>query len=141
MRARVFAGGLAWVLGAAAAQAATVVAVQLGDAADEKSMAMKLDKTSVKAGSVEFDVSNLSKTKTHEMVVVAMKSKGDKFTYDSKNDKVDEMKIKDLGEAADLDPGAKKTITLDLKPGAYELICNQPGHFRHGMKASFTVTP
>ena len=30
---------------------------------------------------------------------------------------------------------------LDLKPGAYELICNQPGHYHHGMKATFTVTP
>lgn len=141
MGARVLAGVLALGLGAGAAQAATVVTVKLGDAADDKSMAMTLDKSSVKAGSVEFDVSNLSKTKTHEMIVVAVKSKAEKFAYDSKDDKVDEMKIKDLGEAADLDPGARKTLTLALKPGVYELICNQPGHFRHGMKASFIVTP
>jgi uncharacterized cupredoxin-like copper-binding protein len=132
---------MAFVLGAGVAQAATIVTVQLGDAADDKSMAMKLDKTSAKAGSVEFDVSNLSKTKTHEMIVVAVKSKNEKFAYDSKDDKVDEMKIKDLGEAADLDPGTKKTLKLDLKAGVYELICNQPGHYRHGMKATFTVTP
>ena len=104
-------------------------------------MAMKLDKTAVKAGAVDFEVTNLSKGKVHEMIVVALKSKGEKLAYDSKNDTVDELKITDLGEAADLDPGAKKNLKLDLKPGNYELICNQHGHYRHGMKASFTVTP
>ena len=138
---RVLVGFLTMGLMAGAAQAATVVTVKLGDAADDKSMAMTLDKTSAKAGPVEFDVANLSKTKTHEMVVVAVKAAGEKLAYDSKNDTVNELKIKDLGEAADLEPGTKKTLTLDLKPGAYELICNQPGHYRHGMKASFTVTP
>jgi uncharacterized cupredoxin-like copper-binding protein len=132
---------LAFVSLNGAAGAATAVAVQLGDPADDKSMAMKVDKTSVKAGKVEFDVTNLSKSKIHEMIVVAVKSKGEKLPYDSKNDTVDEMKIKDLGEASDLDPGAKKTLTVDLKPGLYELICNQPGHYHLGMKASFTVTP
>ena len=138
---RVLVGFLTMGLMAGAAQAATVVTVKLGDAADDKSMAMTLDKTSAKAGPVEFDVANLSKTKTHEMVVVAVTAAGEKLAYDSKNDTVNELKIKDLGEAADLEPGTKKTLTLDLKPGAYELICNQPGHYRHGMKASFTVTP
>lgn len=141
MDARIWAMALAIGLTAGAAQAATVVTVKLGDAADDKSMAMTLDKTTAAAGSVEFDVSNLSKTKTHEMVVVAVKAKGEKLAYDSKNDTVNELKIKDLGEAADLDPGTKKTLKLDLKPGVYELICNQPGHYRHGMKATFTVTP
>jgi len=140
MDMRIFAGILWAVLGAGAAEAATVVTVSLGDAADDKSMAMTLDTTTAKAGPVEFDVTNLSKTKTHEMIVVAVKSANQKLAYDSKNDKVDELKIKDLGEAADLEPGTKKTLTLTLKPGVYALICNQPGHYHHGMKATFTVT-
>lgn len=99
---------LALAVAGSGARAATVVTVQLGDAADEKSMAMKLDKTAVKAGAVDFEVTNLSKGKVHEMIVVALKSKGEKLAYDSKSDTVDELKITDLGEAADLDPGAKK---------------------------------
>lgn len=141
MSTRLFAAVLTMGLGISAAEAATVVNVQLGAAGDDKSMAMTLDAASAKAGPVEFDVTNLSKTKTHEMVVVAVKSKGEKLAYDKKNDTVNELKIKDLGEAADLEPGTKKTLTLTLKPGTYALICNQPGHYRHGMKASFTVTP
>lgn len=141
MRLSISALLLAAMTAMGAAQAATVVTVRLGDPADDKSMAMVVDKTAVKAGPVEFNVSNLSKSKVHEMIVVAVKSKVEKLPYDTKNDNVDEMKIKDLGEASDLDPGAKKTLTLDLKPGVYELICNQPGHYRHGMKASLAVTP
>ena len=141
MDARIFAAVLVLGLSAGAAQAVTVVRVNLGNAADDKSMAMTLEKTSAKAGPVEFHVSNLSKTKTHEMVVVALKSKAETLAYDKQNDKVDEMKIKDLGEASDLEPGTKKTLTLTLKPGVYALICNQRGHYRHGMKATFTVMP
>ncbi len=135
--------GLALLCGlmGGAANAASVVKVQLGDAADDMSMAMKLDANTAKAGSVEFDVTNLSKTKIHEMIVVAVGSTSETLAYDDKNNAVDEERIKDLGEASDLDPGTKKTLTLDLKPGLYRLICNQPGHYRHGMKADFTVTP
>ena len=102
---------------------------------------MTLDKTSAKAGAVDFEVSNLSKTKTHEMLVVLVKSAGQTLPYDSKNDAVDEIKIKSLGETSDMAPGAKKALKLSLKPGTYALICNQPGHYHHGMKATFTVTP
>ena len=42
-------------------------------------------------------------------------------------------------ETTDLDPGKGGTLTLDLQPGHYILICNQPGHFMHGMKADLTV--
>ena len=141
MRTCAIALGLTLAFAAFGAEAATVVTVQLGSAGDDKSMDMKVDKTSVKAGAVDFEVSNLSKSKVHEMIVVAVKAKGEKLPYDAKNDTVDELKIKDLGEASDLDPGSKKTLTLTLKPGLYELVCNQPGHYRHGMKTSFTVTP
>jgi uncharacterized cupredoxin-like copper-binding protein len=141
MDARIVAAVWVMVLAAGAADAATLVTVSLGDAADDKSMAMTLDKAGAKAGPVEFDVSNLSKTKTHEMLVVPVKSTNQTLPYDTKNDSVDEMKIKSLGESGDLDPGAKKTLTLTLKPGLYALICNQPGHYHHGMKTTFTVTP
>jgi uncharacterized cupredoxin-like copper-binding protein len=61
--------------------------------------------------------------------------------YDLKHDRVIESKIKDLGEASDLPPGTKKTLTLMLKPGDYILMCNQPAHYKTGMKANLTVTP
>lgn len=35
--------------------------------------------------------------------------------------------------------GAKKALTLDLKPGHYALICDLPGHYEGGMHADLTV--
>ena len=122
------------------ASAATVVTVKLGDPADPKAMTMKVDTTSVKAGAIQFDVTNVSKATVHEMIVVAVESKDEKLPYDARKDQVDEGKIKDLGEASDLDPGQTKSLALTLTPGAYVLICNQTGHYMQGMKTAFTVT-
>jgi uncharacterized cupredoxin-like copper-binding protein len=129
IRKLVFAA-FAWTLATAAATAATTVIIKLGDPNDDKSMLMKVDKSTVRAGPVEFDVSNLSKGKVHEMVVVAIQSRVEKLPYDQQNDTVNELKIKDLGEASDLAPGATKTLKLDMKPGLY----------RHEMRADLTVT-
>jgi uncharacterized cupredoxin-like copper-binding protein len=51
-----------------------------------------------------------------------------------------EKRIHHLGEISDLKPGAKGTMTLDLKPGSYVVICNQPGHYKAGMMTALTVT-
>ena len=137
-----------WILAAfglaltgAGASAATIVNVTLGDPKGGNDYVLSADKTSAQAGSVEFDVTNLSKMMVHEMIVVAVGSKDETLPYDAKKDEVDEDKIKDLGEASDLPPGTKKALTLDLKPGVYRLICNQAGHYKGGMRADFTVTP
>lgn len=123
------------------ASAASVVKVKLGDPVGVREFALQADQTSVKAGAVAFEVTNLSKSMVHEMIVVAVKSKDKKLPYDARKDAVDEAKIKDLGEASDLAIGANKTLTLTLKPGLYRLICNQPGHYKGGMRADLTVTP
>ena len=104
-------------------------------------MMIKADEKTVKAGPVTFLVSNNSKDLVHEMIVVSVERPGEPLPYDRKDDRVNESKIHDLGEASDLKPGEKKTLRLTLKPGAYELICNQPDHYMAGMKTNLTVTP
>lgn len=131
------------VAGRASAASPAVVHVDLMDPSSGplvKSMMIKTDQTSVKAGSVKFLVSNDSKTLVHEMIVVSVTDPNTPLPYDRKDDRVNESKIKDLGEASDLPPGTKKTLSLTLKPGDYMLMCNQPGHYKGGMKASLTVT-
>ena len=44
-----------------------------------------------------------------------------------------------LGEITDLKPGAHGKLTLNLKPGSYLLICNEPGHYKAGMTAPLLV--
>jgi len=138
---RVLGAIAAVALACGVAHADTVVNVRLGDPADETLMTMSADKTTAKAGKVVFEVTNAAKSTVHEMIVVAVSSADQKLPMDAKTDTVQEKKIRDLGEAADLDPGTKKSLTLKLKPGKYLLICNQPGHYSHGMKVAFTVTP
>jgi len=45
-----------------------------------------------------------------------------------------------VGEAPDIEAGATKSVTLDLKAGKYVLLCNLPGHFAGGMWTTFTVS-
>ena len=104
-----------------------------------KSMMIKTDQRSVKAGPVRFVVSNDSKDLIHEMIVVSVAEPNTPLPYDRKDDRVIESKIKDLGEAADLKPGEKKTLSLTLKPGDYILMCNQPDHYKSGMRANLTA--
>ena len=54
--------------------------------------------------------------------------------------RVIEDKINSLGETEEMQPGASKTLTLDLKPGTYLLICNVAGHYAAGMWTVLTVT-
>jgi uncharacterized cupredoxin-like copper-binding protein len=136
--------GLGVAAGQSAAVSPTVIHIDLMDPSSgpsRKSMMIKTDRQSVKAGPVTFMVSNDSKNLVHEMIVVSVADPNTPLPYDLKDDRVIESKIKDLGEASDLPPGTKKTLTLMLKPGDYILMCNQPAHYKTGMKANLTVTP
>jgi uncharacterized cupredoxin-like copper-binding protein len=136
------------LLGLGAAAHATngspaVVHVDLMDPstnASIKEMTIKADATGVRAGRVIFQVSNNSKSLVHEMIVVSVANPLAPLPYDRAGDRLDEAKINDLGEAPDLKPGEKKTLQLTLKPGKYILICNQPDHFKSGMKTNLVVT-
>jgi uncharacterized cupredoxin-like copper-binding protein len=44
-----------------------------------------------------------------------------------------------VGETGDMDAGTSKTLTIDLKPGHYALVCNLAGHYRMGMYSDFEV--
>ncbi|HLH50671.1 MAG TPA: sulfocyanin-like copper-binding protein [Roseiarcus sp.] len=75
------------------------------------------------------------------MLVVKTDRPATALPYGARAEEVDEDKIKSLGEVSELKPGKSGSLTLDLKPGSYLLLCNQPGHMRHGMWARFEVTP
>lgn len=103
-------------------------------------MGIKLDKTSVPAGKVTFDVANDSKDIVHEMIVSPV-TKGEKdLPYIADENRVDEEKAGHLGEVSELDPGKDGSLTVNLKPGEYIVYCNIPGHFVGGMWTLMTVT-
>lgn len=104
-------------------------------------MSIRIDKPTVKAGTVTFDVTNWSKSVLHEMLVVSVDNPSAPLPYDYAQGRVPEEQVKVLGEAADLQPNMSKTVEIALQPGSYLLICNVPGHYAAGMVAPITVTP
>jgi uncharacterized cupredoxin-like copper-binding protein len=126
------------VLGPASAFAAETVSVQLvGERGGQ--MAIKLDKTEVPAGEVTFQVANVAANTPHEMVVIKLDKPGETLKVDPAKNRVDEKKLMSMGEVSDLKAGQSGKLTVNLKPGAYELICNIKGHVAAGMVATFTV--
>lgn len=101
----------------------------------ETEYAIKPSAVVASAGKVSFDVSN-DGVIPHEFVVI----KTDKQAANLlKGVRADETgKVGKLDEKA-LGVKAKKTLTLNLKPGHYALICNLPGHYQGGMYSDFTV--
>lgn len=81
----------------------------------EKDFAIALDKTTIKAGSITFNVKNNGPSPHN-------------------------LDIKELNKVTDnIDPGKTGTLTVDLKPGTYTVICNIPGHEQLGMHVTLTV--
>ncbi len=96
-----------------------------------------LNQASVPSGKVTFNVKNTG-TMVHELVVLQTNLAQDKIPADSAvPGKVLEDGSK--GETGDMDIGATKTFTLDLAPGNYVLICNQPAHYLLGMHIALVV--
>ena len=102
-------------------------------------MGVKAMPDQAKAGVVTFKVTNNSKDTIHEMIVMQLDKAGDALPYLKDENRVDEDKAGDKGEVSELDPGKSGSLTVDLKPGKYLLICNVPGHYASGMWTEFTV--
>ena len=124
---------------AAPSFAATMInVVESGEGGE--AMTLTLDKATVKAGPVTFMVKNDAMTEEHEMVAVRLKSPDQKVTVDPKTDRVDEKKLKSIGEVSELKPGKSGELKANLKPGTYLLLCNIKGHYKAGMFGQLVVT-
>ena len=103
-------------------------------------MAVRIDRDTVKAGQVRFDVTNWSRGMIHEMMIVAVDNPQAPLPYDYTQAKVAEDQVKVLGDTENLQPNASKSLEVTLNPGTYLLICNVPGHYAAGMVTPLTVT-
>lgn len=124
-------------IGVAMADEAVKVAL-VGESMEK--MGIKLDRESVKAGTITFQVTNEAMKTGHEMIVVKLESKDQTFPIIASSKRVDEKALRSLGEVSNLKPGAQGTLTAMLKPGDYMLICNIKGHYQAGMYTHLSVT-
>ena len=90
--------------------------------------------TTVKAGKVTFVVSNVGKI-NHEMVVVKTIVPPGKLKENAEHEVSEKGAV---GEAV-VDHGKTGRVTLTLKPGKYQLLCNLPSHYTAGQYIGFTV--
>jgi hypothetical protein len=94
--------------------------------------AITTSKPSVKAGRINFIATNASGTQTHELAVLKIKPDGS---------------FENLGEVEAIGPQQGGAVTLDLKPGAYQLACliaageegSTVDHYQQGMHIDFAV--
>jgi uncharacterized cupredoxin-like copper-binding protein len=94
--------------------------------------------TRVRAGKIRLVASNKGPD-THELIVVRegpgqLPLRADGVTVDE--DALDHAIVASVEGYA---PGASRTITLDLRPGRYELFCNMSGHYLGGMRHELVV--
>ena len=134
--------GLTGLIASTADAMPTVIRVELaGNSTDMQmnGMAIRANPSTLQPGQVTFDVINLSKDLTHEMVLIRLDDPRDQLPYNRDNDEVREDSTVRLGEVSDLPPGGHGSMTLTLTPGLYMLICNQSGHYRAGMHTVLAV--
>jgi uncharacterized cupredoxin-like copper-binding protein len=105
-------------------------------AAEEKEFSIGLDKTTVPSGNTTFSIRNTG-TVVHEFVVVDTDTAAGALPQ--ANGEVDEAQLQVVDEVEDLGVGASSTLTVNLAPGHYAIICNVPGHYAGGMHVDLTV--
>ena len=128
---------------AGAATTAQSLGIKLQDPSTDSSIAhmrIVLDQDTIKPGRVIFHAENQSKNLVHE-VIIGRDDGAKQLPMDAKFERVNESRVRRLGEIADLAPGKTGKLSLILQPGNYVLFCNQPGHYQDGMVTRLTVAP
>jgi uncharacterized cupredoxin-like copper-binding protein len=111
-----------------------------GVGATEKDFSIALDPSTASAGSVTFNIDNQGPA-THEFVVFKTDLAPDALPTASDGTVDEEGKgVQHIDEVEDIAAGSTETLTTDLKPGSYVVICNLPGHYQQGMHAPLTVS-
>ena len=108
-------------------------------------LSLTADKSSVPAGKVTFVATNYGQL-NHELLILPMPADGPGTRRIDASGKIDESSS--FGEASHscgsgagdgISPGARSWVSIDLKPGNYELLCDQPWHYADGMFSTIEV--
>jgi uncharacterized cupredoxin-like copper-binding protein len=91
----------------------------------------------VPAGKVSISAPNTGKV-LHELVLLKTNTDPAKLTTESGGG-VNEDAYSGPGEIPDVEAGTTKSVTVNLKPGTYVMICNVPGHYKAGMYGRLIV--
>lgn len=106
----------------------------------QKEMKIQVSPATVPAGFVEFIIKNEGQ-KPHELVIFKNNLTSQQLPMKGGNLDEESKGLKNVGglDQSKLKSGAMQTLQLNLAPGRYLLVCNQPGHVQAGMKAELIV--
>jgi uncharacterized cupredoxin-like copper-binding protein len=104
----------------------------------ESDFRIKVSPRVVSAGQLRFAVDNKGPV-SHELVIVRANAallplRGDGITVDE-----DAVEHNTAGVLEPGAPGQTRQLTVNLRPGRYELICNMFGHYLGGMRTPLVV--
>jgi uncharacterized cupredoxin-like copper-binding protein len=88
------------------------------------------------SGDITFGIQNDGPS-AHEFVVIRTDVAPDALPVE--NGLIPEDQIDLVDEAEDIAPGTNTSLSVNLEPGSYVLVCNLPAHYEAGMHAAFTV--
>lgn len=92
----------------------------------------------VSAGPVKFTAANLG-TIQHEFVIIATDYPDGAIPLDGDSFGEEAPGISSPGEISEFAPGNIEETIIPLTPGRYQLVCNLPTHYHHGMHIPFEV--
>lgn len=110
-------------------------------------MTVSLDRASVPAGTVSLRVRNAG-VMVHEVVVLPLAAgqAAGQRTVRADGTVAEAGKVAEAASSCEegggdgIAPGAASWVTMTLRPGDYELLCNLPGHYTAGMYVTLHVT-
>jgi uncharacterized cupredoxin-like copper-binding protein len=111
-----------------------------------RSMVLSTGVRTVRAGRVTLVAANRG-TRPHELVVLPLpngqppgaRSLAADDTVVESGSLGEASRSCAAGQGPGIAAGATGWVTMDLRPGRYELVCNRPGHYRAGMVAELDV--
>ena len=106
-----------------------------------KDFKLRLSRTTWPAGRVSVRFEN-DGPDTHEMLLFAAPdNSADAMPMRSDGETVDEDSplLRSVVDEAGTPPGGSRTVTVDLAPGHYVVLCNMSGHYMAGMWQDVTV--
>lgn len=116
------------------------------DAADAETLTVELanghvvlGSDTMTAGLVAFETTNVSSDLVHEIEVFSGATAGVVLPVENSVALTQGLTLVD--EIEDVLPGGRATLTIDLSPGTYLVVCNLPGHYEQGMWAYLEVEP
>ncbi len=132
----VVALSMAALLLTSCAQQAEALAADVNLTVDLKEYSITVSVPTIKAGTVKIGIRNLG-TMVHDFDLIRTDLAPDRLPLDTAAAKAKtDVLVKQMTNIA---PGRVTTLSADLQPGHYVIICNVAGHYQLGMRIELKV--